>query len=72
MRVPVAIESEHDSFCVGLRFGVPTVDLRQDRFHFRIAQFVFRIPPVQRAQRFVEADRLIASPLRSNVKRADA
>src|SRR6266404_50650 len=54
MRVPTAIESEHDSFCLGLRFGVPTVDLRQDRFHFRIAQFVFRIPPVQSAQRFVE------------------
>ena len=33
---------------------VPSVDLRQHGFHFWIAQFVFRVPPVKRAQRFIE------------------
>ena len=37
-----------------VKIGVPTIDLRQHGFHLRIAQLVFRIPPIERAQRFIE------------------
>src|SRR5207247_5461950 len=36
-----------------LPFGFPAVDLSEHCFHFWLAQFVFRIPPIERAQRFV-------------------
>ena len=29
--------------------GLPAVDLGEDRFHFRLALFVLRIPPIERA-----------------------
>ena len=38
----------------GYRFGFPAVDLRQHRFHFRLAELIFRIPPIERAQRLIE------------------
>src|SRR5438105_2129860 len=60
MRIAFTIETEHDAIIQygrGLRAAtesVPAVNLRQDRFHFWIALFILRIPPVQRAQRFIE------------------
>src|SRR6266481_236653 len=53
VRVAFAIETEHDSVCIGLKIGVPAVDLSQYGFHFWITHLVFRVPPVERAQRFV-------------------
>src|SRR5207244_12565380 len=53
MRTASAIETEHDSVCVGLSIRVPAVDLCQYGFHFWITQLVVRVPPVERAQRFV-------------------
>src|SRR6266404_5458406 len=38
----------------GYRFSLPTVNLGEHGFHVRIAQFIFRIPPVERAQRLVD------------------
>ena len=66
MRIPCAIDAENNS--VILLFGrrrwtlgvflmlkrVPSVDLCQHGFHFWIARLVFRIPPIKRAQRFIE------------------
>ncbi len=54
MRVAVAIDAKHDTVGIRLRRCVPTVDLGEHGFHFRIAQFVFRIPPIERTQRFIE------------------
>src|SRR5207237_3651737 len=38
----------------GYRIRVPAVDLCQYGFHFWIAQLVFGVPPIKRAQRFIE------------------
>ena len=73
MQFAIAIDAKHDAilqcgrglsapislFLVTLPHfqSLPAVDLREHGFHFRIAQFVFRIPPVERAQRLV--DRII-------------
>src|SRR5437870_8531867 len=54
MQIAFAIDTEHDSVCGGLRSGVPAVDLCQYRLHFWIAQLVFVVPPVKRAQRIIE------------------
>ena len=60
MRIAVAIVAEHDAFFI-LTLGVgrwalgvflecvPAVDFREHGFHLRIAQVIFRIPPIQRA-----------------------
>ena len=56
MRLAVAILSKDDPAAGSGRrynFCLPAVDLRQHGFHFRIAEFVFRIPPVKNAERFV-------------------
>src|SRR5258707_961291 len=54
MRPSIAIETKNDTISVRLRIGVPAVDLREHSFHLRLAQFVFRVPPIERAQRLVE------------------
>jgi hypothetical protein len=54
MRIAFAIDPEHNSVCIWLRIGVPAVDLCQHGFHFWIAQLVFGVPPVERAQWFIE------------------
>jgi hypothetical protein len=38
----------------GMRIFVPSVDLCEHGFHFWIARLVFRIPPIECAQRFIE------------------
>ena len=38
----------------GYRVRVPAVDLGEYGFHLRIAQFVFRIPPIQSSERLIE------------------
>src|SRR5436190_4402634 len=48
----------------GYRWRLPSIDLSKDCLHFRLAECVLRIPPVERAQRFV--DRIIGSPGFSN------
>src|SRR5207237_9775528 len=40
--------------CIRLRVRVPTVDLGQHGFHFWIAMLVFGVPPVERAQWFID------------------
>src|SRR5260370_24915632 len=37
-----------------LWLSLPAVYLREHGFHFRLAMFVLRIPPIERAQRFVD------------------
>src|SRR5438874_2125237 len=54
MRIPCAIDAENNSICSWLRSDVPAVDLCQYGFHLWIAQLVFGVPPVKRAQRFIE------------------
>src|SRR5215471_6801986 len=54
MRIAFAIDTEHDSLRIWLRSGVPAVDLCQHGFHLWIAQRVFGVPPVERAQRFIQ------------------
>src|SRR5438270_2953499 len=69
MRIAIAIETENNAVVPtgvtdpsynsavsdrGYRVGVPAINLGQYGFHSWIAQLVFRVPPVQRAQRFVE------------------
>ena len=61
MRIAVAIDDRRQChrFSPESAFGdsqdrVPAVDLGEHRFHLRIAEFIFRIPPIERAQRFVE------------------
>ena len=46
-----------DRWALGVFFflqGVPAVDLGEHGLHLRIAQVIFRVPPIQRAQRLVE------------------
>src|ERR1700692_5107796 len=63
MRSAIAINAENNSVGPagvgdsGYRFSLPAIDLCDDGFHDWIAQLVLRIPPVERAQRFV--DRII-------------
>src|ERR1051326_2967043 len=64
MRITIAVDAEHDALVpAAVRARgyscVPAVDLCEHGFHFWIALFVFRIPPVERAQRFV--DRVIGT-----------
>ena len=54
VRFTVAIQTENNAVSMRLRVGVPAVDLREYSFHLRLAQFVFRVPPIERAQRLVE------------------
>src|SRR6266481_5439732 len=63
MRIPCAIDAENDPIAAagvtacgysGMRICVPSVDLCQHGFHFWIARLVFRIPPIECAQRFIE------------------
>ena len=37
-----------------LQVRVPAVDLSEHGFHLRIAEFIFRIPPIERPQRLIE------------------
>src|SRR6202030_4156277 len=63
MRFAIAINAENNSVGPagvgdsGYRFSLPAIDLCEHGFHDWIAQLVLRIPPVERAQRFV--DRII-------------
>ena len=54
MRIAIAIETEDDSVSTRLRISVPTVNLRQHGFHVGLTVIIFRIPPVERAQRLIE------------------
>src|SRR5206468_10954661 len=63
MRIAFAIDTEHDSVTPagvtasgysGVRIRVPAVDFCQHGFHFWIAQLVFEVPPVKRAQRLIK------------------
>ena len=54
------------------RIRVPAVDLSEHSFHLRIAEFILGIPPIERAQRFVERDRLMLSLLQLDAKPVDA
>src|SRR5713101_1261257 len=55
MGIAFAIDAtEYDSVGARLRSGEPTVDLREYGFHVRLAVLVFRIPPIERAQRLIE------------------
>ena len=60
MRIAIAIYTENDALAPtalsarGYRLRVPAVDLGEHSFHLRLAQFVLRIPPIERAQRFIE------------------
>ena len=38
----------------GHRFGLPAVNFGEHRFHVRLAVLIFRVPPIERAQRVVE------------------
>src|SRR5205814_876738 len=44
----------------GYRLRLPAINLSKDCLHFRLAECVLRIPPVERAQRFVH--RIIGGP----------
>src|SRR5712692_6486579 len=55
MRPTLAIDAaEEHAIGTRLRFGLPAVYLSEHGFHFRLAMFVLRIPPIERAQRFVD------------------
>ncbi len=53
MRGSVAVAAVDDAVIRFWKRGLPAVDFRQNRFHVRIARFVFGIPPVQRPQRLI-------------------
>ena len=53
MQFPIAIVRENGSFRVHLGRGLPAIDFGEDGFHFRLAFFALRIPPIERAERFV-------------------
>src|SRR5436305_912908 len=53
MLLSLTISPKKNAFCIWLRFGFPAIDLSEHCFHCRLAEFVLRIPPVERAQRFV-------------------
>src|SRR5438552_7057336 len=60
MSVAVAITTKHNAISTagvtapGYRLGLPTVDLREDGLHFWVTQFVFGVPPVERAQWLID------------------
>ena len=55
MRIAFAIDAaEDDSIRPWLWIGVPTVDFREHGFHVRFTVLIFRVPPIERAQRFIE------------------
>src|SRR5205814_6356345 len=60
MRLTFSISPKKNALCGGLWVGFPAVDLSEHCFHFGLAQFVFGIPPVESAQRFVH--RIIRQP----------
>src|SRR6266480_3513519 len=59
MRLPFSIDTEDNPVSAagvtapGYRFRLPTIDLSEHCFHFWLAEFVLRVPPVECAQWFV-------------------
>src|SRR5262249_1938987 len=49
VRFSVAIHTENPAISVRLRIGVPAVDFCEHSFHLWLAEFIFRIPPIERA-----------------------
>src|SRR5947207_11830938 len=61
LKFVIAIYPKKHSFFVrqpAVTYGgyssLPTVDLREDGLHFRVTQFVFGVPPVERAQWLID------------------
>ena len=54
MRLALPILLEENAGLVRLNCCLPAVNLREHRLHFRLAEFVLGIPPVERAQWFVD------------------
>src|SRR5262245_20988814 len=61
MRIAFAVDTaKQDTLCTvgvgdpGYRFGLPAVDLGENGFHSRITELIIRIPPIQRAQWFIQ------------------
>src|SRR4030095_1839349 len=64
MQQAFAILTKNNAISAGSGFCFPTVDLREYGFHFRLALLVLWVPPIERAQRFV--DRIVGGPGFSN------
>jgi hypothetical protein len=60
MRIAISIETEHNPILLtgvgnfNSRIRIPAVDLSEHSFHFRIAEFILGIPPIERVQRCVD------------------
>ena len=60
MRIAISVETEYNPMLLtrvgnfNSRIRVPAVDFSEHSFHLRIAEFILRIPPIERAQRFVQ------------------